>query len=213
MSKVELYEPIRLAGRDEGLSIRDLAVRFKVHRRDVRRAVSGLEPVLRAVPASRPAPVSGPWREWIREVLVADRDAPRKQRHTAKRIGDRLAAEHAVVMSASRVRSVVAQLRAELAMVDVSSVSVPQTHPPGAEAEVDWGAFVAVIGGVQVTLQLFVMPASYSTVGFHRAYADAAQECWLVLRVAQRVLALTAAIWHNDNLGLNIRRSLTAYDH
>lgn len=32
-------------------------------------------------------------------------------------------------------------------------------------------------------------------------------------RVAQRVLALTAAIWHNDNLGLNIRRSLTAYDH
>lgn len=32
-------------------------------------------------------------------------------------------------------------------------------------------------------------------------------------RVAQRVLALTAAIWHNDNLGLSIRRSLTAYDH
>ncbi len=32
-------------------------------------------------------------------------------------------------------------------------------------------------------------------------------------RVAQRVLALTAAIWHNDKLGLNIRRSLTAYDH
>ncbi len=45
MSKVELYERIRLAGRDEGLSIRDLAVRFKVHRRDVRRALSGLEPV------------------------------------------------------------------------------------------------------------------------------------------------------------------------
>ena len=32
-------------------------------------------------------------------------------------------------------------------------------------------------------------------------------------RVAQRVLALTAAIWHNDNLGLSIRRSLTAYHH
>lgn len=32
-------------------------------------------------------------------------------------------------------------------------------------------------------------------------------------RVAQRVLALTAAIWHNDRLGLRIRRSLTAYDH
>jgi len=32
-------------------------------------------------------------------------------------------------------------------------------------------------------------------------------------RIAQRVLALTAAIWHNDNLGLTVRRSLTAYDH
>jgi len=32
-------------------------------------------------------------------------------------------------------------------------------------------------------------------------------------RVAQRLLALTAAIWHNDQLGLSIRRSLTAYDH
>jgi hypothetical protein len=32
-------------------------------------------------------------------------------------------------------------------------------------------------------------------------------------RIAQRVLALTAAIWHNDILGMTIRRSLTAYDH
>jgi hypothetical protein len=32
-------------------------------------------------------------------------------------------------------------------------------------------------------------------------------------RVAQRILALTAAIWHNDTLGITIRRSLTAYDH
>ncbi|MGI9155677.1 MAG: IS982 family transposase, partial [Marmoricola sp.] len=32
-------------------------------------------------------------------------------------------------------------------------------------------------------------------------------------RVAQRVLALTAAIWHNDHLGLTTRRSLLAYDH
>ncbi len=213
MSKVELYERIRLTGRDEGLSIRDLAIRFKVHRREVRRAVSGLEPVLRVVPVSRPAPVSGPWLEWIREVLVADRDAPRKQRHTAKRIGDRLAAEHAVVMSASRVRSVVAQLRAELAMVDVSSVSVPQTHPPGAEAEVDWGAFIAVIGGVQVTLQLFVMRASYSTLGFHRAYAHAAQECWLDAHVRGFArLGGVPRMVRYDNLKTAVTRILTGRD-
>jgi len=32
-------------------------------------------------------------------------------------------------------------------------------------------------------------------------------------RIAQRMLAFTAAIWHNDTIGANIRRSLTAYDH
>jgi hypothetical protein len=32
-------------------------------------------------------------------------------------------------------------------------------------------------------------------------------------RIAQRILALTAAIWHNDHLGATIRRSLIAYDH
>ena len=32
-------------------------------------------------------------------------------------------------------------------------------------------------------------------------------------RITQRILALTAAIWHNDRIGATIRRSLTAYDH
>jgi transposase len=179
VSKVESYERIRRARRDEGLSIRELAVRFKVHRRDVRLAVNGEAPRPRAAPSSRPAPVSGPWLEWIRQVLIDDLDAPVKQRHTAKRIGDRLAAEHGVVISESRVRTVVARLRAELAAPDANSVMVPQEHPPGAEAEVDWGDFTAVIGGVSMKLQLFVMRSSHSTAGFHRAYAHAAQESWL----------------------------------
>ena len=33
------------------------------------------------------------------------------------------------------------------------------------------------------------------------------------VRVVQRVLALTAAIWHNDRTGQPIKRSLLAYDH
>ena len=73
----------------------------------------------------------------------------------------------------------VAELRAELSSVDVSAVIVPQTHAPGAEAEVDWGSFVAVIGGEKITLQLFVMRASYSHDGVPSAYAHAAQESWL----------------------------------
>lgn len=179
MSKVELFEDIRRARRDEGISIRDASKRFRVHRRDVRRAVNGQEPVPRAVASSRPAPVSGPWREWMRQVLIDDQDAPRKQRHSAKRIGERLAQEHGVVICPSRVRAVVAQLRAELAQPDTSTVIIAQTHAPGAEAEVDWGVFTGVIGGTLMPLQLFVMRASFSSKAFHRAYAHAAQESFL----------------------------------
>jgi ribosome-binding protein aMBF1 (putative translation factor) len=49
LSKVELYEKVRLARRDEGLSIRALAARFGVHRRDVRAALASPEPAPRKV--------------------------------------------------------------------------------------------------------------------------------------------------------------------
>ena len=35
----------------------------------------------------------------------------------------------------------------------------------------------------------------------------------VTVRVLQRILALTAAIWHNDKAGAPVLRSLTAYDH
>ncbi len=55
-------------------------------------------------------------------------------------------------------------------------VFVPQTRPPGAEAEVDWGQFQAVIGGQTVMLHLFSMWLAFSTRAFHWAYANEAQE-------------------------------------
>lgn len=177
MSKVELYEKIRLARRDEGLSIRALAARFGVHRREVRAALASPEPVARKVP-ERSAPVTGAWHGWIREVLVADRDAPRKQRHTAKRIRDRLAEEKGVLVSESQCRAVVARIRGEIAaeIGSPAKVFVPQTRLPGAEAEVDWGQFDAVIGGETVTFHLFSMWLAFSTNAFHRAYVNEAQE-------------------------------------
>lgn len=177
MSKVELYEKIRLARRDDALSIRALAARFGVHRREVRAALASPEPAPRKVPV-RAAPVTGPWHGWIREVLLADRDAPRKQRHTAKRIRDRLAEEHGVLISESQCRAVVAKIRVEIAaeVGTPAKVFVPQTRLPGAEAEVDWGQFDAQIGGETVTLHLFSMWLAFSTNAFHRAYVNEAQE-------------------------------------
>lgn len=174
---MELYEEIRLAHRDERLNVPALAARFRVHRREVRAALASPEPTPRKTPV-RAAPVTGAWRGWIREVLIADREAPRKQRHTAERIRDRLAAEEEVLISESRCRSVVARIRAEVAaeMGTPAKVFVSQTRLPGVESEVDWGQFEAVIGGETVTLHLFSMWMAFSTRAFHRAYANEAQE-------------------------------------
>jgi transposase len=113
-SKVELFEQIRIAARDENLGKRALAKRFKVHRRDVRAALVSPEPPQRKA-GSWPSPLTGPHHEWIRGVLRADLTAPPKQRHTAKRIRVRLAEELDVLIGESTCRSIVAKLRAEIA--------------------------------------------------------------------------------------------------
>lgn len=173
---MELFEEIRLARRDERLSVRALARRFKVHRRDVRAALESPEPPPRKAPA-RTAPLTGAWHGWIRQVLIDDVSAPSKQRHTAKRIRDRLAQEEGVLISESQCRLVVARLRVELAAgKPPDRVFVPQTRAPGAEGEVDWGKFQAVIAGRTVVLHLFTMWLAFSSRGFHYAYVNEAQE-------------------------------------
>lgn len=94
-SRVELFEAIRRDHRLEpGLSIRQLAHRHGVHRRTVRQALaSAIPPPRRSYPRRR-RPAIDPWREVIDAILIADTDAPAKQRHTARRIWQRLVAEH-----------------------------------------------------------------------------------------------------------------------
>jgi len=214
LSKVELYEKIRLAHRDERLSVRALSVRFRVHRRDVRAALVSPEPASRKAP-QRAAPLTGAWHGWIREVLVADRDAPRKQRHTAKRIRDRLAEEHGVLISESQCRAVVAKIRAEIATEagTPTKVFVPQTRLPGAEGEVDWGQFDAVIGGQTVTLHLFSMWLAFSTRAFHRAYVNEAQESFTDahVRAFERFDGVPRRVRY-DNLKTAVVKILTGRD-
>lgn len=214
MSKVELYEKIRLARRDDALSIRALAAQFGVHRREIRAALASPEPAPRKLPV-RAAPVTGVWHGWIREVLVADRDAPRKQRHTAKRIRDRLAEEHGVLVSESQCRAVVARIRAEIAAEAGTPVKVfvPQTRLPGAEGEVDWGQFDAVIGGVTVTLHLFSMWLAFSGRAFHRAYVNEAQESFTDahVRAFERFDGVPRRVRY-DNLKTAVARILTGRD-
>jgi hypothetical protein len=85
-SRVETFEQIRRDRDRDGLSIRALAARHGVHRRAVREALASSLPSPRKRPEGRPAPKLGEYRELIDEWLIADLDAPRKQRHTAHRV-------------------------------------------------------------------------------------------------------------------------------
>ena len=123
-------------------------------------------------------PVLGAYEATVRGWLAADRDVPRKQRHTARRIWQRLVEEEGARVGQSSVRSLVASIRAETGSGQ-SVVTVPQTHPVGAEAEVDFGEFVAVIAGELMKVWMFVMRLSHSGRAVHVAYANQAQESFL----------------------------------
>jgi transposase len=174
---VEQFERIRRDSRDGGLSIRALAGKHKVHRRTVRQALADATPPARKTP-QRVAPVLGPYEAIIRRWLTEDLDAPRKQRHTARRVWQRLLEEEGATVGESSVRNLVARLRVEIG-AEGQQVMVPQTHPPAEEAEVDFGEFTAVIAGVVMKLFMFCLRLSHSGKAVHLAYANQTQESFL----------------------------------
>jgi len=181
-SRVEQFEQIRRDRDREGLSIRALAERHGVHRRAVRQALLSPLPPAKRAPLGRPAPKLGPYRVVIDGWLEGDREAPRKQRHTARRIWQRLVDEHGADVAEVTVRQYVHRRKREIGW-PVGEVFVPQVHAPGVEAEVDWGQAEVVLAGITTTVHLFVMRASFSGAAFCQASLVETQQAFLELHV------------------------------
>jgi len=179
---VELFAEIRRDHRIDGLSIRALADKHGVHRRTVRQALEAAIPPARKTP-QRIAPRLEPFKCAIDEMLRGDLDAPKKQRHTARRVLARLVDEHDVVgLSYSTVRDYVRKRRPQIlaeAGKPLELGYVPQTHPPAAEAEVDFHDLWVLLRGMKTKTALFTMRLSYSARAAHRAFLTQGQEAFL----------------------------------
>ena len=164
MYRVELYARVRRACHVEGMSTREASRVFGVDRKTVRKMLSFSVPpgYRRSAPPRRPK--LGPFTGIIDRILEDDRTSHRKQRHTAKRIFDRLRDEYGFTGGYTIVKDYVREqgLRSR-------EVFVPLSHSPG-HAQADFGEAMAVIGGALRKIHFLAFDLPHSDGCFVAAY-------------------------------------------
>ncbi len=215
LRRVELFAAIRFDWQRNQMSVRSLARKYDVHRRTVRQAIASPVPPDRKAP-ERAATVLDGVRSVIDGMLREDLAAPRKQRHTAKRVFERLCDEHGAAVSYSYVAKYVARRRAEITAEDRARAGglrgfVPQAKEPGAEAEVDFGDVTVCLAGEQARCFMFAFRLSCSGKACHRVYASQAQEAFLEGHVAafEACGGVPARQIRYDNLSAAVAKVLT----
>lgn len=114
-----------------------------------------------------------PFVGWIEGVLAADQALPRKQRHTAKRIFDRLREERGYTGGYTVVKDVVRELTRR-----GREVFVPLVHRPG-EGQVDFGHALVSVRGALRKVAFFVMSLPYSDAVYVQVFARETTETFL----------------------------------
>jgi hypothetical protein len=123
---MEMWTEIRRKVLVEGASKRSILRDYKVSAGVLEKILSHAEPPGYRQNVVRPKPQLGEFIAVIEQILVDDKTAPPKQRHTAKRIFERLRDEYGYTGCSSQVRAAVARVkRSNL------EVFVPLSHPPG----------------------------------------------------------------------------------
>jgi transposase len=154
-------------------SIRGIARERHHSRKTVRKAVLDPSVPRYHLSAPKPCPVIDPFKGIIEAWLEQDRHSPRKQRHTAHRIYDRLVSEYGFSGSERAVRHHVSKLR-----IGLEELAIPLEFDPGADAQCDWGEAQVYMGDKSITAQAFCMKLSYSGKPFVMAFPTQRQEAF-----------------------------------
>ena len=160
MLTVDHFARIRQLRRD-GLTIREIADQLHHSPKTILKVLENPEPASASPSAPRPAPVFGPFRSFVDEILAADETAPRKQRHTASQIHRRLVAEKSYTGQYDQVRRYLQKKR-----LDRRETFIPLEHRPGARAEADFGHIHVDFPDGRRQVPVLIVTWSYSNAPF-----------------------------------------------
>ena len=173
MFQVDVYLRVRRGVMVEGMSIREASRVFGLHRDTVRKMLAYSAPPGYRRQTSPRRPKLEPYTGVIDRILDDDHRVPRKQRHTAQRIFERLRDEYGFGGGYTTVKDYVREHRRR-----TQEMFVPLSHAPG-HAQCDFGEALVVIGGVQQKAHYFVMDLPHSDGCFIKAYPAETTEAFL----------------------------------
>ena len=173
MYPAEMYVQVRRAGLVEGMSVREASRVFGLHRDTVRKMLAYSVPpgYRREGPPRRPKLEA--FTGVIDAILEGDSRVPRKQRHTAKRVFERLKDEYGFDGQYTIVKDYVRERGRR-----TQEMFVPLSHAPG-HAQCDFGEAVAIVAGVERKVHYFVLDLPHSDGCFVKAYPAETTEAFL----------------------------------
>jgi transposase len=158
-TEMEWWAKIRLEVLREESSKREVLRREGMGWDTLKKILRHSEPPGYRLKEPRPKPRIGPYLERIAQIIEEDKVLPKKQRHTAKRIYDRIR-EMGYEGRYTQVKEAVREI-----MRVKQEVFMPLIHRPG-EAQVDFGYALAKVSGVMRKVGFFVMVLPYSDAFF-----------------------------------------------